>query len=95
MQREELIKASDLAGIYKDIAEIIGVEATLLLHEYLQGQQITFPKKLYSKEYITKQVSGLKKGEGNIKTMASKYGYTERRLRQILKESNELKIREV
>lgn len=43
---------SDLAGIYKDIAEVIGIEATMLLHKEFQGQQITFPKKVYSKAYI-------------------------------------------
>ncbi len=95
MQREKKIEAADFAGIYKDIAEVIGVDATLLLHEYLKGQQITFPKKLYSKEYIIKQIAEPEKGGSNIKAIASKYGYTERRLRQLLKENSKLKIREV
>lgn len=91
LDNEYKISASDLAGIYKDIAEIIRIEATIKLHEQFNGQQMTFPKKLFSKEYIIKQLDN-KKGGVNIKGMASKYGYTERRIRQILKESNDVKM---
>ncbi len=86
MQNDENVKATDLVGIYKDIANVIGVDATLLLHGYLKGQQITFPKKLYSKDYIIKQVK--KRGKRNIKAVATQYGYTERRLQQIVKEND-------
>ncbi|MGF7145365.1 hypothetical protein HNQ56_003806 [Anaerotaenia torta] len=80
------LKPSDLAGIYKDIAEIIGLEATLRLHKDFQGQQITLPKKLYTKSYILQQT--LQNGKQmNIKAIAKKYGYTERRLRQMIKEN--------
>lgn len=81
------IRPEDLAGIYKDIAEVIGIEATMRLHREFQGQQVTFPKKLYSKSYLLHQ---LQKEEQplNIRALALKFGYTERRLRQILKENN-------
>lgn len=98
MQYERKIVPSDFAGIYKDIAEIIGIEATMTLHNYLKGQQVTFPKKLFTKEYITRQVMTGNKNEkkeandNNIKVVAAKYGYTERRLRQILKEYSQTKI---
>lgn len=92
MQNERKIVPSDFAGIYKEIAEIIGIEATMALHSYLNGQQITFPKKLFTKEYITRQVSTGDKNDNNIKVVAAKYGYTERRLRQILKEHSQVKI---
>jgi hypothetical protein len=82
------IKPSDLTGIYKDVAEVIGIESTLLLHKEFQGQQVTFPKKIYSKSYILQQI--LKDASVvNIKEFAVKYGYTERRLRQIIKEARE------
>lgn len=89
MQRDESVNASDLAGIYKDIAEVIGVDATLLLHEYLQGQQITFPKKLFSKTYILQQLENIHTN-AQIKEIAMRYGYTERRIRQILKEEKKI-----
>lgn len=81
------LSINDLSGIYKDIAEVIGIEATILLHNNFQGQQITFPKKLYTKDYIIRQVKG-EPLDNNIKYIANKYGYTERRLRQILRENN-------
>lgn len=82
------LNITDLSGIYKDIAEVIGIDATILLHNHFQGQQITFPKKLYTKDYIIRQVKG-ESINNNIKYIANKYGYTERRLRQILREQNE------
>ena len=90
---EDSMKPTDLSGIYKDIAEVIGVEATMLLHKNFQGQQITFPKKLYTKSYILQQI---RRGDRpvNIKVIAMKYGYTERRIRQIIKESGTTSIQE-
>ena len=84
------IKPSDLAGIYKDIAELIGIEAALRLHKEFQGQQITFPKKVFSKAYILHQLEVNK--NLNIRSIATEYGYTERRLRQIMKENREEKL---
>lgn len=92
MRYEKKITSSDFAGIYKDIADIIGVEATMSLHDYLKGQQITFPKKLFNKDYISRQVVESASSNVNIRTIAAEYGYTERRLRQILRESAQSKI---
>jgi hypothetical protein len=85
MSDKQTITINSLNGIYKDIAEIIGIEKTILLHDNFQGQQISFPKKLYTKEYIIQQVKN--EDNENLKTMAFKYGYTERHLRRILKET--------
>lgn len=85
MFKKRSITPEDFAGVYKDIAEVIGVEATTILHENFKGQQINLPKKLYTKEYVVNQVE-----DGNspdlIKKIARDYGYTERRLRQLMKE---------
>lgn len=85
MSDKQTITINGLNGIYKDIAEIIGIEKTILLHDNFQGQQISFPKKLYTKEYIIQQAKN--EDNENLKTMAFKYGYTERHLRRILKET--------
>lgn len=85
MKEKKQIDINDLAGIYKDIAEVIGIESTIILHDNFKGQQITLPKKLYTRDYIVSQVKdGIE--DNNIKAVAHQYGYTERRLRQILKE---------
>lgn len=86
MLNEQEITTNDLNGIYKDIADVIGIEKTILLHDNFQGQQVTFPKKIYKKEYIIKQSKKNVKNE-NIRTLASRYGYTENHLRKILKDS--------
>ena len=82
MYNDDFLTASDFSGIYKHIAEVIAIEATILLHNNFQGQQITLPKRLYTKEYVLKQVSS-DKGQTNIKDIAFRYNYTERRLRQL------------
>lgn len=85
MEKREEITPDDFTGVYRDIAEVIGVESTIALHNSFQGQQITLPKKLFTRDYILTKV---KKGDGasKVKKVAAQYGYTERRLRQIMKE---------
>ncbi len=85
--------SSDFSGIYREIAEVIGIETTLLLHQHFKGQQITLPQKLFTRDYIVRQIENTQ-DHSNIKMVASEFGYTERRLRQILKErgSGALKI---
>ena len=87
MNYEDKIEPSDLAGIYKNLAEVLGIESTIKLHKYFQGQQINLPKKLFTKAYILEQL-GSTANNANIKSIAIEYGYTERRLRQIIKENH-------
>ena len=77
------IKPSDLAGDYACIAEIIGIENTILLHKHYRGQQITLPQRLYSVQYVVKEVER-QLGTRSLSDLAKKYGYTERRLRQLM-----------
>lgn len=81
------IRSQDLAGDYAGISEIIGVENAKLLFDHYRGQQITFPQRFYSKKYVAAQASKeLEKGTSSLSQIAIKYGYTERRLRQLIKE---------
>lgn len=73
------------APIYKELGELIGEEKTLLIYKNMKGQQVTFPKKLYSSEYVKKLLSAKYTGN-NIKELAKELDYTERHLRKILKE---------
>ena len=83
------VTPDDFAGVYKEIAEVIGVDATVLLHDSFKGQQINLPKKLYTKEYVVIQVENGNSPE-SIKKVAREFGYTERRLRQLIKEMEEI-----
>ena len=71
------ITPNDLAGDYACIAEIIGIENTILLHKH------------YSVQYVVKEVER-QLGTHSLSDLAKKYGYTERRLRQLIKEDSKL-----
>ena len=67
------------------LANLLGIEAVLKIHSAYRGQQITFPVQLFSKEFLKKQIVDEYNGY-NIKQLATKYGYSEKWVRQILKE---------
>lgn len=71
------------AGVYNDLAEIIGVDKVEAVFNNFKGQQITFPQRLYSKEYVVQEVKRLYNGN-NLKQLAIKYDYTERHLKKML-----------
>lgn len=73
------------AGIYADVAEIIGEEKIDEFFHRFQGQQIVFPMKLYSKEYVISEARNAK-GKRPIAEMAQEFGYSERYLRKLLAE---------
>ena len=64
---------------------MIGVDNTKKIYEEYRGQQISFPNHIYTKEYIQTYLLENYNGK-NMRNMAKKFGYTERRLRQLLKE---------
>ena len=46
-----------------------------------------FPLKFYSKEYMAQQIQAEYNGK-NVRDLARKYGYSESRVRQILRKEN-------
>ena len=72
------------ASVYREMAEIIGVENTKRLYEDFKGQQITFPQRLYSKEYVQEYVKSNYNGK-NLRDLALKFSYTERHIRELIK----------
>lgn len=76
------------AGIYNDLLELLGEDAVQIIYENMAGQQITFPKRLYTKEYVVQETIGIVNST-ELKREAMKYGYTERRLKQLIKEEKE------
>lgn len=73
-------------GVYKDLAEILGADAVEVVYQNFKGQQISFPKRMYSKEYVLEEVKRLYNGN-NLKKLAIKYDYTERHLKKMLYQS--------
>ena len=78
---------NDLIGlndVYRDIAQEIGLENTLAIYNLFHGTQISFPNRLFSKEYIHNAI--IKEYNGNnVSLLAQKYNYSERSIWRILK----------
>ncbi len=78
---------NDLCGlneIYRDIADEIGVENALALYRMFHGTQVSFPNRLFSKEYIHDAIISEYNGN-NVAQLAQKYNYSERSVWRILK----------
>lgn len=85
-QEVEILK-NDLSGlndVYRDIASEIGLENTLIIFKLFHGTQISFPNKLFSKEYTHNAIISEYNGK-NVPQLAQKYNYSERSIWRILK----------
>ena len=78
------LKACDLNGIYREIAEIFGVEMASEFYQNFSGLQLTFPTRFVSKEFVLKRLRTEYNGH-NMRDLSRRYGYTERWLRELLK----------
>lgn len=75
---------ADLAGIYREVAETVGMDNAYKLFNRFRGLQLMFPLKFYSSKYIANQIVSEYDGK-NIQRLARKYDYSESRVRQILR----------
>lgn len=73
-----------LNEVYKEIADEIGVENALVIYRMFRGSQVSFPSRLFSKEYIHKAIITEYDGT-NVSQLAQKYNYSERSIWRILK----------
>lgn len=73
-----------LNDVYRDIADEIGVENALAIYKLFHGTQISFPNRLFSKEYIHNAIINEYNGS-NVPQLAQKYNYSERSVWRILK----------
>lgn len=73
-----------LNDVYRDIADEIGVENTLAIYKLFHGTQISFPNRLFSKEYTHNAIINEYNGS-NVPQLAQKYNYSERSVWRILK----------
>ena len=77
---------NDLNGlndVYRDIADEIGVENTIAIYKLFHGTQVSFPSRLFSKEYIHSAIMREYNGS-NVSQLAQKYNYSERTIWRIL-----------
>ena len=74
---------SDYNGVYEEWVELPGLENTLKIHKHFRGQQVNFPMRLYSKEYIEEYLIKNYNGK-NLKELSKKLDYTTNWLRKML-----------
>lgn len=75
-------------SVYKEISEIVGLDATLKIYLRFKGQQISFPVRLYNPNMIQQKV--VKEFDGtNIHELAKKYDYSEKTIRRMIRDSVE------
>ena len=79
----EEIKPQNLRNVYMEIAEAYDIETAVKIQKLFGGQQISFPKKLYSSDYVNSYIRKNYNGR-NIRELAQRFGLSERRVRQIL-----------
>lgn len=82
----EILK-NDLRGlndVYKDIADEIGIENAIEIYKLFRGTQVSFPNRLFTREYIHNAIISEYDGD-NVPQLAQKYNYSERSIRRILK----------
>lgn len=75
-----------LNAVYKEISEKLGMDTAMEIYRMFKGQQISFPMRFFNPERIQKIIVQEYDGT-NVKTLAVKYGYSEKSVRRIIKES--------
>ncbi len=75
-----------LNSVYREISERLGMDTAMEIYQLFKGQQICFPIRFFNpariQKYIVMEYDGT-----NVRTLAIKYGYSEKTIRRIIKES--------
>lgn len=80
-------KDSELLNtVYKEVSEKLGMDIAMEIYQLFKGQQINFPVRFFNptriQQIIVKEYDGT-----NIRTLATKYNYSEKTIRRIIKDS--------
>ena len=77
-----------LKTVYKEVSEKLGMDTAMEIYRMFKGQQISFPMRFFNPARIQKCILQEYNGT-NLKTLAIKYGYSEKTVRRIIRESLE------
>lgn len=82
-------KDSELLNmVYKEIADNLGMDIAMDIYKLFKGQQITFPVRFFNPARIQRII--IQEYDGtNIKSLATKYNYSEKTVRRIIRDSVE------
>lgn len=77
-----------LNTIYREIAEELGIDTAMDIYQMFKGQQITFPVRFLNPTRIQQII--IQEYDGtNIRALATKYNYSEKTVRRIIRDSVE------
>lgn len=82
-------KDSELLNtVYKEIADNLGMDTAMDIYKMFKGLQISFPVRFFNPTRIQQII--IQEYDGtNIKTLATKYNYSEKTIRRIIRDSVE------
>lgn len=77
-----------LNTIYREIADNLGMDVAMEIYRMFKGQQITFPVRFLNPTRIQQII--IQEYDGtNIRSLATKYNYSEKTVRRIIRDSVE------
>ena len=74
-----------LNAVYREVSEKMGMEAAMEIYQMFKGQQISFPTRFFNPAMIKRVIVQEYDGT-NVRTLAIKYGYSEKTVRRISKQ---------
>ena len=78
------IEKDDFKGVYSEMSEILGEEIVRIIHKHYKGQQVNFPMKLYSNEYVEKYIIE-NHSKKSVREMARDLGYSDKWVSTLIK----------
>ena len=81
------MKKSDFKGIYAEMSEILGEEIVKIIHKHYKGQQVNFPMKLYSNEYVENYIIE-NDSEKTVREISRTLGYSDKWVQKLIKKIN-------
>lgn len=81
------IRRSDFKGIYAEMSEILGEEIVKIIHKHYKGQQVNFPMKLYSNEYVERYIME-NYSKKSVRDISRELGYSDKWIQRLIKKLN-------
>lgn len=73
---------SKYLGLYEELAEIVGEQYVKDIYDRFQGQEVSFPRRLFTPEYVVRLA--LNDADRNLRELAREYGYNEKYLKRLV-----------
>lgn len=80
------LELESINEIYRELADLIGIDKALKIYKNYKGLQVNFPTRLYDRDYVINQAIEADEEGQSIKHLAVKYEYSERWIREIIQQ---------